>query len=259
MPRERNLDFLDELQKNLVNLNFNIPDELISSTPEDSWAQSVMGSLLALQSAVRDSTSINCIHHNFYTHVQNLDNRHRGMWGEFAALLYCLCVLREPSANLVVDGIKFYTPIGNRRIDCFSTESKVAVEVKASYISGRKFYYNQVEKDEYLLEKGHVSSVVWLLLGGASQKFISRLSSAGFEIVLPNDARLKSIREVFDLITLTDATEAQVMVAIENLFITNLREALGTPFIYSHQREKGCSNSRVDSDAAKKPPHRSRS
>jgi hypothetical protein len=58
IPRERNLDFLDELQKNLVNLNFNIPDELISSTPEDSWAQSVMGSLLALQSTIKDSTSI---------------------------------------------------------------------------------------------------------------------------------------------------------------------------------------------------------
>lgn len=194
----------------------------MSDVPDHPWARSALASLLELQRVVHDVTSADSVNRNYYTYVRNMDNRHRGMWGEFAALLFCQCVMHENREHLIVDDMRFKTPIGYRRIDCFSTKTNLAVEVKAAYTTGKAFLLNQIEKDKYLLQEGHISSSVWLLLGDASQNLKTQLSSAGIDFVLPSDDCLKSIRSVFDLITLTDATESEVTTEIDKLFMANL-------------------------------------
>lgn len=221
-PKERNIDFLEQLRSSWGDLNFTIPEVLISNIPDDQLARLALASLLELQSIVNDVTSANSVSHNYYTYVRNMDNRHRGMWGEFAALLFSQCVMHENRDHLIIDAKRFKTPIGYRRIDCFSTKTNLAVEAKASYATMRAFLLNQIEKDKYLLKEGHISSSVWLLLGDASKNLKSKLSCAGIDYFLPGDDCLKSIRSVFDLITLTDAKESEVIGEISKLFMANL-------------------------------------
>jgi hypothetical protein len=225
-PRDRLISRLEEIRRELTALRFAIPDSLLHGVPDEPWAHSVLDALIQLQRRIDLVTSEECIHSTFYRHFRNLDNSTRGLWGEFTIRVFLQTHMLIPYEAIQHDRMTFSTPFGGRRIDCYVAENKLAVEVKSAYIDGRQRNLVQIRKDSHLLARGDIKTVVWILLGDGSERRKSLLTRAGIEVVLPADSRLQPIHDLFRMITLTEASEAEVLAAIDLLFEAGLRSLI---------------------------------
>jgi hypothetical protein len=223
-PKDRNLYLLDQIRSKLNVLNFDIPNELFQNVPDEVWAKHLMDSLVQLQHQVQRLTSQEQFHRQFYQHIKNSDNRLRGRWGEFVARIYLHTLLLIPYDKIEHDKRTFSTPYGLRRIDCYGKKRKIIVEVKAAYITARRSNIRQIQKDLFLLRSGAVNSAVWILLGDGSARVKEQLRISRIESILPSDPKLTAIYDLFNLITLTDTPEGEVMSIMDKLFMLNMPE-----------------------------------
>lgn len=76
----------------------------------------------------------------------------------------------------------FKTPFGDRRIDLFIPDNKIAIEVKSGYARSTAFTRNQIMKDNYLIQHtAEVERVVWFCFRGATNPLMKFLSTNGVE------------------------------------------------------------------------------
>jgi hypothetical protein len=217
-PRDRNISRLEEIRKDLFRLRFEIPDALVQATPDNEYGRSVMKALAALQGSIEDLTSEEYAHATFYRHIRNLDNSTRGLWGEFAVRVFLHTHMLIPYDAIQHDRAVFHTPFGERRVDCYVENDRFALEVKSAYVDSRARNLVQVRKDAYLLGNGAFRKVTWILFGDGSHRLIKALADAGIETVLASDSRLQPVYNLFRMITLTDASEAEILATMDSLF-----------------------------------------
>jgi hypothetical protein len=215
--RGNNIKRLEEVRSRLAQLNFDIPTELIENAPSEPWARDIVAALLDLQNAILTVTSAEYFASEFYKNIRNLDNRHRGDLGELVASWFVMAKYGETRESLKVDNMRFETPYGCRRIDCFSLATKRAVEVKAAYATARSFYRQQILKDKFLLEKGMCSDIIWVFIGGASRSLMNLLDDAGIKQVAPNDSELEPVVKLFNAAATGDSSE-DIAALIKNIF-----------------------------------------
>jgi len=150
----------------------------------------------------------------------------RGDFGGFATRIFLQTQLLVPYGNIQHDRVTFSTPFGGRRIDCYVADTKLAVEVKSAYVDGRGRNVIQVRKDSHLLATGNIRKAVWILLGDGAERLKSLLARGGIEVVPPSDSRLQPVYDLFRMITLTDASESEVLAAIDEIFEAGLRSLM---------------------------------
>lgn len=109
--------------------------------------------------------------------IRNLQNRTRGdlfeLMGE-VVVQQNLETADRPSRQRRLE-----TPFGERRLDLFFEDPKLAVEVKSGYVTNRRSIREQIRKDEHLIAEGTVASVLWLLFRGASGPALRNLQRSG--------------------------------------------------------------------------------
>lgn len=217
-PRARNEFTLEEIRKDLLSLRFEIPPEVIANVPDCQLARDLTESLCQLQRRVELVTSRDEIHRTLYSRLRNSDNRMRGRLGEFAARVYLQTSLLIPYESIKLDQFTFETPYGGRRIDCFVKANKLAVEVKSAYVDARRRNRQQIQKDAYLLAKGEVRTVTWILLGGGSKRIRQLLADAKVVVETATEPRLRPVLDLFHLITLSSASQDEVLAVMDNIF-----------------------------------------
>lgn len=83
----------------------------------------------------------------------------------------------------------FKTPLGDRRIDLFVPDEKIAIEVKSGYARSTVFTRKQVNKDRYIIHytlfiiqhEAEVERVVWFCFRGATNPLKKILNHNGIE------------------------------------------------------------------------------
>ncbi len=225
-PKDRVMFRLEDVRKQLSALRFAIPDSLVHGVPDDPRAHSVLDAVIQLQRRIDHLTSEESVQGTFYRYFRNLDNSARGFWGEFTTRVFLQTQMLVPYDAIQHDRTTFSTPFGRRRIDCYVAENKLAVEVKSAYVDGRGRNAVQIRKDSHLLATGDIRKAVWILLGDGAERLKSLLMRGGIEVVLPGDPRLRPVYDLFRMITLTDASEAEVLAAIDELFEAGLRSLI---------------------------------
>jgi hypothetical protein len=243
-PRARNEFTLEQIRNDLLSLRFEIPREVIADVPDCQLARDLMEKLCQLQRRVELVTSRDGIHRSLYPRRRNIDNRTRGRWGEFAARVYLQTSLLIPYDSIELDQITFETPYGGRRIDCFVKEKRLALEVKSAYVDARRRNREQIQKDAYLLAKGGVRTVTWILLGGGSRRIRQLLAEAKVVVETATESCLRPVLNLFHLITLSSASQEEVLAVMDKIF------AVGLESLISKQRASSTHpgvNGRVDS------------
>jgi hypothetical protein len=71
----------------------------------------------------------------------------------------------------------FSTPYGKRRLDCYHSNLKIALESKLGYCCLSKRIRDEINKDIYLLAEGLISRCVWVLFSGGSKPLINKLKT----------------------------------------------------------------------------------
>jgi hypothetical protein len=112
--------------------------------------------------------------------VNSVRSRTRGRLGEVIASSLFPASIRDSTQ---LDCKVFSTPFGNRRLDNFHPNTKHAVESKYLRVSASKLIRVQIAKDEYLLQNGMVSEVIWVLFYGGSKTLLELLKSKNIQIV----------------------------------------------------------------------------
>lgn len=110
---------------------------------------------------------------NLLTEIRNLQNRTRGTLFELMGE-----VLVQQDVGMAERPFRqkrFQTPSGERHLDLFFEEYKLAVEVKSGQITNRESVRWQIQKDCYLLKEGLVRDMLWVLFRGASRTALDNL------------------------------------------------------------------------------------
>jgi hypothetical protein len=225
-PKDRVRSRLEDVRKQLSTLRFVVPDSLVHGVPDDPRAHAVLDAVVQLQRQIDDLTSEESVHGTFSRYFRNLDNSTRGFWGEFATRVFLQTQMLVPYDAIQHDRMTYSTPFGRRRIDCYVADTKLAVEVKSAYVDGRGRNVLQIRKDSHLLGTGDIRKAVWILLGDGAERLKSMLVRGGIEVVLPADPRLQPVYDLFRMITLTDASGAEILAAIDGLFEAGLRRLM---------------------------------
>jgi len=159
----------------------------------------------------------------------------RGRLGEFAARVYLQTSLLIPYESIKLDQFTFETPYGGRRIDCFVKEKKLAVEVKSAYVDARRRNREQIQKDAYLLAKGEVRTVTWILLGGGSQRVRQLLADAKVVVETETEPRLRPVLGLFHLITLSSASQEEVLGVMDKIFAAGFESLISKQVANTHR------------------------
>jgi hypothetical protein len=78
----------------------------------------------------------------------------------------------------------FNTPYGKRRIDLYSKEKGVIIEVKSGYARSKAFIRKQIQKDLYILEnESHIKKAVWICFRGATKPLMKLLENSNIDYV----------------------------------------------------------------------------
>jgi hypothetical protein len=76
----------------------------------------------------------------------------------------------------------FKTPFGDRKIDLFVPDKKIAIEVKSGYARSTAFTRKQVKKDRHIIEhQDEVDRVIWFCFRGATSPLIRYMASNSIE------------------------------------------------------------------------------
>ena len=118
-------------------------------------------------------------HHSFFADLITLQNRTRGAVFEIVGEVLGRTLLGDAEAAETQHCVD--TPYGGRRIDLWYATSRVALEIKSGFIVGSRSIRVQIQKDEWLLQTGAATRIVWLLFRGATQRVRDALDRAGIE------------------------------------------------------------------------------
>ena len=76
----------------------------------------------------------------------------------------------------------FETPLGKRKVDLFSEQEQLIIEIKSGYARSNAFTRKQVKKDIYIINNyDEVKKVIWILFRGGTKPFIKYLDKYNIE------------------------------------------------------------------------------
>ena len=118
-------------------------------------------------------------------------NQHRGhLWErQLVPLIAKHYVKPEPTESLdwIIDKQVFDTKVNGkpakRRVDIYVPQRRLNCEIKSGRVIYKRSIREQIHKDQWLLQNGHIEHCVWFLHYGASLRVVNELDKAGIDIM----------------------------------------------------------------------------